>query len=80
MPNRISNYPILGYVVIYLLGLDTGCYVLPPEPAYLKKAGRSVNQVGKRLTVLASWATVWWTLFCVLGLPSRRTVSTPVLS
>ncbi|EGG03834.1 uncharacterized protein MELLADRAFT_89891 [Melampsora larici-populina 98AG31] len=72
--NREGISSLAGYGVIYLLGLDSGCYVLPPHPDYLKK-GRTETRAGKRATVLASWGIVWWTLVFLLGRPCRRTAN-----
>ncbi|KAG0148442.1 hypothetical protein CROQUDRAFT_694377 [Cronartium quercuum f. sp. fusiforme G11] len=73
--NREGLASLAGYGVIYLFGLDTGCYVLPPDPGYLKKLERTASQPGKQTIVLASWAIVWWTLFGILGTPCRRTAN-----
>ncbi|KAH9811652.1 GWT1-domain-containing protein [Melampsora americana] len=74
--NREGISSLAGYGVLYLLGLDTGCYVLPPHPDYLKK-GRTQTRAGKRATVLASWGIIWWTLVFLLGRPCRRTANGP---
>lgn len=72
--NREGISSLAGYGVLYLFGLDTGCYVLPPHPNYLKK-GRTEARAGKRAIVLASWGIVWWALVFLLGRPCRRTAN-----
>ncbi|KAI9612033.1 hypothetical protein H4Q26_008123 [Puccinia striiformis f. sp. tritici PST-130] len=65
--NREGLASLMGYVVIYVLGLSTGTYVLPPSPDHLdqkKNSGASLKrQTGKALVVYSSWTIVWWTLF-----------------
>jgi phosphatidylinositol glycan class W len=61
-----------GYLAIYLLGYDTGLYVLPPDPYYLhrkdKQHTHSKPNIGKLLNVLFSYAVVWWAAYGVLHL------------
>lgn len=54
---------MLGYCAIYLLGVDTGIYALPPDPYFFKAPGdekKLKTKSGKTATVFASWAMVWW--------------------
>lgn len=89
--NKEGLISFAGYLAIYLFGLDTGVYTLPPDPYYAYrvveyKAILKPNS-GKLISVLFSYATVWWSLFGVLHLMtspiwavSRRVVSLLTLS
>lgn len=75
-----------GYLAIYLLGYDTGLYVLPPDPYYIhrkdKQEGLQKSKDGKRLNVLFSYSVIWWLAFGVihLYLPQHYEVSRRLVS
>ncbi|KNE93004.1 hypothetical protein PSTG_13640 [Puccinia striiformis f. sp. tritici PST-78] len=82
--NREGLASLMGYVVIYVLGLSTGTYVLPPSPDHLDRkqnSGASLKrQTGKALVVYSSWTIVWWTLFlfCKVFIePTSRRLANP---
>ena len=80
----LASFP--GYLAIYLLGFDTGVYVLPPDPyfAYRKPEKKALleTKIGKLLGVLFSYAAVWWTVFGGLHFfaPRSMTVSRRVVN
>jgi phosphatidylinositol glycan class W len=53
----------LGYLAIFLLGLDTGHYVLPLDPYFMyrrERASRAKPKLGKTAEVLGSLAICFW--------------------
>lgn len=80
----LASFP--GYLAIYLLGMDTGVYVLPPDPYFAyrnpEKKALLEPKLGKLMNVLFSYAAVWWTVFGALHFyaPASMAVSRRVVS
>lgn len=80
----ILSFP--GYLAIYLLGMDTGVYTLPPDPyfAYRNPEKKALldDKTGKLVSVMFSYAAIWWTVFGLLHYyaPASMTVSRRVVS
>jgi glucosaminylphosphatidylinositol acyltransferase len=88
---HVPYLPWPGYFAIFLLGLDLGHYLLPPDPYYFQRLRvvksntstsmriRTRRKAGKLALVLLSYSTVWWvclTFLRVCGMQvSRRLVS-----
>ncbi|KAG9293785.1 hypothetical protein G9A89_019123 [Geosiphon pyriformis] len=63
--NKEGLCSFLGYLAIFLLALDTGHYILPPDPYYAFRENRkSKNPKQKKLAmILFSWSSLWWLAF-----------------
>ncbi|MBW0461517.1 hypothetical protein O181_001232 [Austropuccinia psidii MF-1] len=81
--NREGLASIPSYIIIYLFGLSTGCYVLPFSPDFLRKLSQGVafdklckRKPGKALVVYSSWSIIWWIVYLgsasLISKPSRR--------
>lgn len=60
---------VSGYLAIYLIGMDTGMYTLPPDPYFANRRLSKktvVPKPDKLISVLFSYAIVWWTCFGIL--------------
>ncbi|KAK9894640.1 GWT1-domain-containing protein [Cystobasidium minutum MCA 4210] len=79
--NKEGLVSFAGYLAIYLLGYDTGLYVLPPDPYYIHRRDKhdihEKPNLGKLLNVLFSYSVIWWGMFGVihLVLPAQFQVS-----
>ena len=80
----LASFP--GYLAIYLLGMDTGVYVLPPDPYFAyrspEKKALLEHKAGKLMSVLFSYSAVWWGIFGALHYyaPASMAVSRRVVS
>lgn len=81
-----ETFKIAGYLAIYLLGYDTGLYVLPPDPYFLRRRDKHNTyekpNLGKLMNVLSSYAVIWWGAFGVFHLlmPDQYRVSRRLVS
>ncbi|CAD6573310.1 MAG: Glucosaminyl phosphatidylinositol (GlcN-PI) nositol acylation protein [Cyphobasidiales sp. Tagirdzhanova-0007] len=70
--NKEGLVSFAGYLAIYLFGLDTGLYSLPPDPYFAYRSANTKTalkpKTGKLMSVIFSYATVWWTVFGVIHL------------
>ena len=81
--NKEGLVSLPGYAAIFMLGVDAGLFILPPDPYFVERvtAAKRVKldpKPGKLATVLGSWSVLWWIVYLVLSklgfLVSRRTV------
>lgn len=83
---ELISFSCTGYLAIYLLGYDTGLYVLPPDPYYTEDRRKhdmhERPNLGKLLSVLFSYALLWWGAFGVFHmlLPASFQVSRRLVS
>lgn len=77
----LTDQTYSGYLAIYLLGYDTGLYVLPPDPYFIRRRDKhdlhENPNLGKLMNVLFSYAVLWWGLFGMIHLlmPEQYKVS-----
>jgi phosphatidylinositol glycan class W len=68
---KLIIWPFAGYLAIFFFGIDTGLYVLPPDPYFAfrdwTKGGKTPfkPKLGKLATVLASYTALWWSAYAV---------------
>lgn len=76
--NKEGIASFAGYLSIFVIGLDTGFYVLPADPYYAmrqKAKARTKPQRDKLALVLASYSILWCTLFAVTTMAMKIQVS-----